>query len=276
MQTLQEELFSLPVTRYSREELFNGAIENATEDQITMEQLINSQDDGREEPNFQRADHVFKTQTSSGEPFWFHLQKRTVDLKDEETQLFYFRNLQPYMELREAQQTNRNKDLIVATSSHELRTPLNGILTMLDMLENSHDRRQNARFIRIARVSAKLMLSLVNDMLDFSTIMNGKFRKRIAKFNIRECIEEAADLLRFQIEEKGLRLGVNVQPSVPENLVSDRDRIRQLTLNLLSNAYKYTPGGEIEVSAETVIGEESRRFLQVNIRDTGIGISEAD
>ena len=105
------------------------------------------------------------------------------------------------------------------------------------------------------------MLSLVNDMLDFSTIMNGKFRKRMAKFNIRECLEEAADLLRFQIEEKGLSLGVKVQANVPDNVVSDRDRIRQLTLNLMSNAYKYTPAGEIEVSAESKHDEDGRNLL---------------
>ena len=86
---------------------------------------------------------------------------------------------------------------------------------MLCMLESNRDRSQDSRYIRIARVSAKLMLSLVNDMLDFSTIMNGKFRKRISRFNIRECIEEAADLLRFQIEEKGLRLTVCVAQSIP-------------------------------------------------------------
>ena len=78
-----------------------------------------------------------------------------------------------------------------------MRTPLNGILTMLDMLERNHDRQQNKRYIRIAKISGKLMLSLVNDMLDFSTIMNGNFCKRLGRFNLREAIEEAVDLMRF-------------------------------------------------------------------------------
>ena len=120
------------------------------------------------------------------------------------------------------------------------------------------------------------MLSLVNDMLDFSTIMNGKFRKRMSRFHIRECIEEAADLLRFQIEEKGLKFGLYVSPNVPVYVLSDHDRIKQLTLNLLSNAYKYTPRGEINIAVEDVRGEDLRRLLQISIQDTGIGISDED
>ena len=96
----------------------------------------------------------------------------------------------------------REKELILATCSHELRTPLNGILNMMDLIElNPAERR---RYIKIARHSSRLMLSLVNDMLDFSSIVSNKFRRKIIKFELEAVVNEAADLVRFLIEEKGL------------------------------------------------------------------------
>ena len=102
--------------------------------------------------------------------FWFQLQRRTVSLKTENASIFYFRDCSPVVEARDAKRLAREKQLVMATSSHELRTPLNGMITMLDMIE--HDPSQRRRYIGIARMSTRMMLSLVNDMLDFSAILS--------------------------------------------------------------------------------------------------------
>ena len=120
-----------------------------------------------------------------------------MSLKNQESQLFYFRNVSSYLELQQSRQNERHKELVVATSSHELRTPLNGILTMLDLQDSNASPQEKARFLRIAKVSGRLMLSLINDMLDFSTIINNKFTKKLANFDLASAVNEAVDLLRF-------------------------------------------------------------------------------
>ena len=142
----------------------------------------------------------------------------------------------------------REKDLALATCSHELRTPLNGILNMLTMIQaNPQDRE---RYIKIAQLSAKLMLSLVNDMLDFSSILANKFVPKVRLFDLCEAVNEAADLLRFLIEEKGLQLSVRIANTLPRSIITDKDRLTQVILNLLSNAYKYTVEGSISLEIE--------------------------
>ena len=167
----------------------------------------------------------------------------------------------------------REKELILATCSHELRTPLNGILNMMDLIElNPAERR---RYIKIARHSSRLMLSLVNDMLDFSSIVSNKFRRKIIKFELQVAVNEAADLVRFLIEEKGLELSICFSRNLPKMIYADQDRLTQVIVNLLSNAYKYTMRGKIDILVST-IEREGIRLLQVSIADTGIGIEKAD
>ena len=134
---------------------------------------------------------------------------------------------------------------MVATSTHELRTPLNGILGMLNMMAEKPTAPENKQFVRVARSSAKLMLALVNDMLDFTTIMMGKFARKVSLFNVREAVEEAVELMRFQNELKGIRLDFEVRDEVPHSVVTDADRFKQLIINLLGNALKYTLSGFI-------------------------------
>ena len=112
---------------------------------------------------------------------------------------------------------------MLATSSHELRTPLNGMMTMLDMIEN--DPAERDKYIRIARISTRLMLSLVNDMLDLSSILSNEFSKKLSTFDIRKAINDAADLVRFMIEEKGLRLSVKIEDMLLLEVYTDKDRL---------------------------------------------------
>ena len=118
---------------------------------------------------------------------------------------------------------------------------------MLDMIE--HDPAERNKYIRIAKMSTRLMLSLVNDMLDLSSILSNEFRKKLCTFDIRKAINEAADLVRYMIEQKGLRLGVNLHHGLPINVHTDKDRLTQVIVNLLGNAYKYTQEGVINLGA---------------------------
>lgn len=120
-----------------------------------------------------------------------------------------------YYELQKVRESEKYKDLIVATTSHELRTPLNGIMTMLELLKSKIKKKGLLKYLKYAESSAKLMFSLVNDMLDFSTINANKFKKKIDLLNIRELIQEASSILKYQIEEKGVSVKFDFAPNVP-------------------------------------------------------------
>ena len=124
-------------------------------------------------------------------------------------------------------------------------------------------------------MSTRLMLSLVNDMLDFSSILSRQFKKKLRRFDVRAALVEAGDLLRFMIEEKGLRLNVRTHHIRPQFVYSDRDRLIQVTVNLLGNACKYTMRGQITLTAE-IEQEDEMQVLRVSVEDTGIGIKEED
>ena len=147
---------------------------------------------------------------------------------------------------------------------------------MLNLIEADPER--TPQYLRVARISTRLMLSLVNDMLDFSSIVSRKFTKKIQRFELRPALSEATDLVRYMIEEKGLRLLTSFDQFLPCMVSTDKDRLCQVLINLLSNAYKYTPEGQIELSVDRqeTEDEESAPMLQVNVKDTGIGIKEQD
>ena len=114
----------------------------------------------------------------------------------------------------------------MATSSHELRTPLNGILTMLMLIVRCSSLEEVKHYASVAHSTAELMLSLVNDMLDFSTIMMKKFVKKVTNLDVRVLFRQASDLLLFQIEKKGLQLRLNIDERVPRMVQVDGDRLR--------------------------------------------------
>ena len=129
---------------------------------------------------------VYRIPTGDGSLNWFNLQQRSVQLREENATLLYFRNLQPLVDMVAAKQSERQKEMVVATSSHELRTPLNGILTMLMLIIQSGCLEEIKHYAKVAHSTAELMLSLVNDMLDFSRIVMRKFVKKEAVHNVRE------------------------------------------------------------------------------------------
>ena len=170
-----------------------------------------------------------------------------------------------------AEDADRMKSNFLATMSHELRTPMNGILGFTDVLLAGDLREDQREQIEIIDQSAGALLTLINDILDLSQLEAGKFKLRNSMFNLRVATEHAVKLLRAKAQEKNLNLIVHVDPTLPTHIHGDEDRIRQILINLIGNAVKFTERGGVAVRVQpsTETGE-----IEFVIEDSGIGIAE--
>lgn len=159
----------------------------------------------------------------------------------------------------------------LASMSHEIRTPLNGLLGMLSLtMEEDMPAAQRNR-LEIAHLAGQNLLRLLNDILDISKVEAGKLDLERITFSLRELVEESATLLSEQARRKGIAVVTQIAPDLPEQLVGDPTRLRQIINNLLSNGIKFTPHGEVRLSVDFKHG-----IARIKVRDTGIGLSEED
>ncbi len=173
---------------------------------------------------------------------------------------------------KRAEEASKAKSEFVANMSHELRTPMNAIIGMVDITERTQLSVKQQEYLKIIKTSSKSLLHIVNDILDFSKIEANRLELEIIPFDLRKLLDEVTDLFGDRVADKGVELVADMDANVPASLLGDPLRLKQVLINLVTNAFKFTEQGEVYMAISLLAQDGDTARLAFSVRDTGIGI----
>ena len=168
----------------------------------------------------------------------------------------------------------KHKDMFLANMSHDIRTPLNGIIGFLDILKNTDLTKEQKKYINLISISSEILSTVINDILDFSKIAEGKLELNKQPTNCKTELTKLLSIFEPKIKEKGLKFVINLDPNLPVCIICDHYRLKQVIMNLMGNAIKFTKKGLIEFSAMVVSKTSNSATIKYSVTDTGIGIAK--